>query len=812
MAAKITCKKILIAEAPFGESNLRPEWDRRGLWPASWVSGAGSRNDLSMAYRNEFTVTEAATIRVHVTADAVYRLFVDGELCAMGPESGDADHWFFDTYELTIVPGTHRLVALVLSFGDLPPVAKVSIRHGFLLAAEGEYGKALNTGNGNWQCLPLNGLSVVKSPYWIFGYMGGATRFDAREYPAGAVSGDGNGWITPAPLYPGANAASCNECRWPYLLRPSTLPPMVDCPISDWRILQVSAGTDIFWDPAMNLEPERLRWLSLSEGVAVSIPPHTAIRALIALPDYYCAYPYMTVSGGKDAVIALSWAESLFLENKQDGAKGDREEWRNRYFIGLADVFVASGNEGQKFFAHHWKSGRYLMLTVETAAEPLTLQALDLRETRYPLQIGSTFNTSSAQLARLASSCRRTLEMCMHDTFMDCPFYEQLMYIGDTRLQILLTYVLSIDARPAEKALRMFAAGRHHSGMLQSRYPSNVPQVIPGFSLLFIGMLHDFTMWCDNPRLVAELLPVAKGIIDAFTPYRNHDGLLENMRTWNFIDWAGNWPYGVPPGGENGVSSTLNWMWCYAVGKLSELCRYCGDAELSRYYRHQAEGMVVPLIHHFWSEKRGLFADTIYHNAYSEHAQCMALLSGVLPYSLRERLRDSLMSSHSLTPATIYFSHYLFEVCREYDLDTLLWKRLQCWFDFEKCNLKTLLERPEPSRSDCHAWSAHPLFHCYHTLLGINPAAPGFARVEIAPRPGNLSHLDGIMPHPGGGTIKVSLRQTVGEINAEVDLPEGVPGVFRHGGQEIELAAGQRNLIAIATADTPSHREKQLIR
>jgi len=49
--------------------------------------------------------------------------------------------------------------------------------------------------------------------------------------------------------------------------------------------------------------------------------------------------------------------------------------------------------------------------------------------------------------------------------------------------------------------------------------------------------------------------------------------------------------------------------------------------------------------------------------------------------------------------------------------DVLL-SRMGLWFGLVETGLRTVIEEPEPTRSDCHAWGAHPIFHLYATLLG----------------------------------------------------------------------------------------------
>lgn len=179
------------------------------------------------------------------------------------------------------------------------------------------------------------------------------------------------------------------------------------------------------------------------------------------------------------------------------------------------------------FFTPWWRCGLYFELTVSTGTEPAVIGELELFDTSYPLTIEAGATTSDMRLNRILPMCLRTLEMCMHETFVDCPFYEQLMYIGDSRLEALLVMAVSHDYRMVEKMLRMFAASAGHDGLPASRYPSRIRQVIPTFAPFWIGALHDFAMYGGDPKLVAELLGPAKRIIDAFQSRLNRDGLIE---------------------------------------------------------------------------------------------------------------------------------------------------------------------------------------------------------------------------------------------------------------------------------------------
>ena len=155
-------------------------------------------------------------------------------------------------------------------------------------------------------------------------------------------------------------------------------------------------------------------------------------------------------------------------------------------------------------------------LIVETGEAPLTVDSLAWRETRYPLEMESALETDDAAFDSVRPLMFRTLQMCSHETYMDCPYYEQLQYAGDTRLEILATYVSTHDDRLAVRAAQLYDQSRGPDGLTRSRYPSAVPQVIPPFSLWWVSMVYDLCMWRKRADAVRQLLPGVHAVLSAF--------------------------------------------------------------------------------------------------------------------------------------------------------------------------------------------------------------------------------------------------------------------------------------------------------
>lgn len=805
--------KVLLDHNPLAPSNsapvdfgaalrTRPAWitaqapSSQSQFQSLSQSTSGARPEVN-AYRLQFELPEAAVIRVHVSADERYLLYLDGEAVGRGPERGSDRAWFYESYDLPLTAGAHTLVALVWQLGEVAPLAQVGLAGGFLLEAEGAYGALLATKSAAWTCKPVGGISfdLPEGARRMAWFVEPIQTTDGTTYPWGIERGEGEGWM-PA-------GARREDLAFPYgihpahVLQPALLPGQLAHPRQGGSVRYATAAA---WEDPQLIAvpagggpgPEAAAWQAWLDGAQpLAIPPHSHRQVILDLNEYVCAYPQLELSGGRGSRVVVGWAEALHLDASGE-SKGQRDGVEGRTFIALCrDVILPDGGELRQFETLWWRAGRYVALLIATADEPLTLERCGFLETRYPLEMESRFRSSDPRLDAITPLALRSLQMCAHETYMDCPYYEQMMYVGDTRLEVLTTYTISRDDRLPRKALLLYGLSRLPDGLTQARYPSRDVQVIPPFALWWAGMVYDYALWRSDRDFAAALLPGVRAVLDGFLAYVDAGDLLQAPPGWNFADWIEAWPIGVPPDGFNGCSGLLHWHLVYTLGLAARLEEWVGDPVGAQRWESWRGRLAAAGKAHFWDDARGLFADDLAHTSFSEHSQCLALLSGVLEGEQRARTAQNLLGDPALTRATIYFTHYLFETYRLLEQPAAFFVRLGLWFDLPAQGFKTTPEQPEPSRSDCHGWGAHPLYHFFATVLGIRPAAPGFAEVEIRPMPGDLTELAGELVHPRG-LIAVDLRFTPGHVRGSVVLPEGLLGTFYYGGKTIGLRPGRQ--------------------
>ncbi len=752
-------------------------------WNAQWITCASApRREFGVLhFRRTFDLSAVpATFRVHVSGDNRYELFVNGARVVAGSARGDLNHWRFDTTDIApnLRVGKNVLAAVVWNFADLAPMAQMTNETGFLLQGDGPNEAVVNTGV-NWKTLRNHAVEMIpldrkKIPY--YSVVGPGERVDGTKYPWGweTLEYDDSSWETPRVLTPGGpRGIQDSPSRW--MLVPRNIPPMEERRERPSRVVK-TAGV-------------QTSAVFLQGKDAATIPPRSRATILIDNGALTTAYPEIVVSGGRGSLVTLTYAEALWKGRE----KGNRNETEGKQMLGYQDRFVADGGATRLFRPLWWRTYRYLQIEVETKADALELRDVRGMFTAYPFVARAAFESDDPSLAKIWETGWRTARLCAHETYMDCPYYEQLQYAGDTRIQALISLYVAGDDRLVKNAVELLDESRTPEGLTQSRYPSFLPQYIPPFSLLWVGMMHDLWWYSGETEFLKGYLPGVHSVLNWFESHLSASGLLGPLEWWNFVDWAREFPSGVPPMEADGQSSIISLQFAAALREASDLESAFGRPERAAHYRDLARRIRDSVRQSCWDPDRGMIADTPSRKAFSQHANILAILEDAVPTREQPGLMRRILEDSKLTQCTYYFRFYMFRALKKTGFGDEYLKLLSPWRQMLALGLTTWAEEPEPTRSDCHAWSAHPNFDLIATVAGIESAAPGFAEVLIQPHPGPLSLIKASMPHPQG-EIAVRLERKGDALDADISLPGKVSGKLEWRGQQAALHPGQQHV------------------
>jgi len=759
-------------------------------WDAFWITVPdlpASEYQVCL-FRKTLTFPESlpSSYVVHVSADNRYKLFVNGKMVSLGPARGDLHHWRYETVDLApfLHPGNNFIAAQVWNEADWRPEAQISLRTGFLLQGSTAAEAAINTGD-SWKCIRDESYTPLKVRMWTYYVTGPGEYIDFARQPKGwkEAAFDDSRWKKPQILF---NAVPKNV-QGPYgspngwMLVPSPLPQME---LKQERFGKVVRAAGIDAPTGFPFETGKM-----------SIPARSKVTLLLDQAYLTNAYPTLAFSGGKNATISLCYAEALFTRYPE---KGNRNETEGKQMIGRKDSLLSDGSSGQIFTTLAFRTFRYVELSIETKEEPLSIDDLYSTFTGYPFQRKATTESAGTEWEQILDIGWRTARLCAVETYMDCPYYEQLQYIGDARIQALVSIYNSGDVRLLRNALNQMDESRQPEGVTLSRHPSYTPQYIPTFSLWYIGMLYDFNRYVDDPAFVRAKLPGTRQILEYFHQYQLPDGALAHVPQWMFTDWVDTkgWQSGVGPVGKDGTSAMIDLQLLWAYQLAAELERQAGMSAFSTLYSQRAQQLKKTIRQRYWVADRQLFADDAEHTFFSQHTNTLAILTGLVEGPQARQMAEHLRDDHSLAPASIYFRYYLHQAWIKAGMGNDYPNWLDKWRENIAMGMTTWAEVSDinKTRSDCHAWGASPNIEYFRTVLGIDSDGPGFLKVVIEPHLGTLTKVGGSIPHPMG---ELSARYELknGKWDIHIILPKKTSGVLKWKGKTSLLKAGENRFL-----------------
>ena len=483
---------------------------------------------------------------------------------------------------------------------------------------------------------------------------------------------------------------------------------------------------------------------------------------LAKLPEEISGFLEFAIEAPAGTVIDLAHGEHI-----ADGRVRARIGKRN-----FADRFICK--EGINRFELPFRriAAMYLELHILIEnTQSITLHHIGVNKWELPLPENTAFNSADPVDNELEERSLRTLKLCMHEHYEDCPWREQALYTYDSRNQMLYGYYLWGNYDYAAASLDLWHGSWLANGHLRLCAPGRMNSVIPIYSFIYPVQLKEHLLYSGDDSCARRNYPLAEKIVQSALQYRDAaTGLMipADRRSWLFYEWAKELSLDGCEEGELHALFTLYFI--EALDAMQILNKWLGLPDKS--YGAIADELRKTVEKHFFDERTGdYFSRTIDGNGFGlkhEHTQMLMVYNNAVPPEKMDRLYKSFLNG-SCERLTFSSMPYLGLLAVRSDGEffrELLKARLQEDFApmLNDSDMGTLYETAngaddfEFAASMCHGWSALPVYFNHAVLLGVTPLEPGFRTFQVMPWAGDLPHAAGEIVTPQG-KISVSWQR-----------------------------------------------------
>ena len=770
-------------------------------WSAQWIMHPTiePQSYAVVLFRKSFELTaKPENFVIHLSADNHYRLFVNGTYVTRGPARGDLAHWFYESLDIAnyLQPGKNSIAVEVVNWGPKRSFTYFSQMTSFIMQGNSDAEKVVNTYGGTWKCIKNEAYSP-KIIEWMtdrstidFGlYVGNPTdSIRADKYPWGweKTDFDDSGWL---------------PSKW--------------CDIAGGRDTQFAGG--ILFGGGKLLVPRRTGLLSetkipftgirkisgieknesfLKNKGALIIPANTKVSFLIDQGYETMGYPEMTVSGGKNAKIQAMYAENLVVKNKSP--KGNRNDIEGKYMIGIKDIFIPDGGKNRLFKPTYIRAFRFIQVDIQTDTEPLTIEKYEHVACSAPVQLKAKFETDNQLTDWIMEAGWRTISICAQDMLISDAAYEQMQYVGDSRVHNLSLLTLSGDDRLTRNALIQFDQSRIPEGLTFACYPNPFYLIIPSYSLIWIDQVYDYMLWKDDKKFIEVFELGIYSVLDWFDKRLQNNGLLGKIDWWAAFAWPRHYQNGESPTVYDGNNTLYSLHYAYTLRHAAAIFEYLGKTSQATEFRQRAD-KICKAVNKLCKNSDGFYTESPGSKQISQITNILAILAGVPEENqARELMKKLLENKDWFGQVDLYLHLYLFEALNKTGLQEQFLPELSEWQLMKERGMTTFAEVPlewgeENQRSECHPWSSAPNYFFFRTVCGIVPVAPGHRKIEIIPSFGQLTHIKAVYPHHPGN-IELDLNRNIQSVEGEITIPEGIEAVFIWNGKRTQLRTGKQKI------------------
>ena len=283
---------------------------------------------------------------------------------------------------------------------------------------------------------------------------------------------------------------------------------------------------------------------------------------------------------------------------------------------------------------------RYLEVYAE---KPIHVRYIGLLPQIYPIQT-KIFNIENPLDRKIFNLCVNTLELCMMEHYVDCPWREQCFYAFDSRNQMLCGYYVfeNGNAEYVRSNLKLMSMDRREDGMFSICAPCGWDLTIPSFSLYYYLAVKEYLEYTEDLSLGYEVYDKLLSVLQVFINNRKN-GLVykfEGVNNWNFYDWTQHME-GALHGEEESIPDfMINALFVFALENLKKIDAFLGKTFLYDEILEETKSSIKKV---FFNKDKGLFSMTENGNEYTVLANSLAVILGLVEKAESEKICEDLI-------------------------------------------------------------------------------------------------------------------------------------------------------------------------
>lgn len=763
-------------------------------WKAKWISLAGLAAEPNAYFRarHSWTLDEVSDFcRLHIAAESSYRLYLNGEFVGRGPVRGTKTLNFFDTYEVSSLLRVGRnWIAVEVHSPNTPTFKAAPAEPGVLMQLDN--GELIAT-NETWQVqVAEEWRRDVRSYTFQIGFLEWQ---DLGREPVGWTEGKDLSltWSSASVIGDGVSLAGKKLLARdiPGLEESGYRPFQVELtasvpPLEDANDGQIAKRMNEEAHSAL-LTPPDVSSLTRIDGLPVEIFPlgKGGVVLLLRFAEEINGAFEIEMEAPAGTIVDIAYDEDLCGERLP--VLINAYAFADRYILREGRQTVGNAFTERGF--------RVVQIVIRNFSRSVKLFKVQGVDRIYPFIEKGAFACSDPSLSDIWGACVETLRACATDTFVDCPWRENTFYLNDLVVENVVALQAFGDPRLSARCFRLAASQARSDGLMPAAVPYGV---MPGLTaehsedlltllagnLFLPQMLEEYLCYSGDEGLVHEMIGTMNGVVDAFAPWADEDGLIQPpAKFWNFVDWS------FEMNGHDLTTrntSVLNWLYVVALDGAARILDKHGDPERAESLRQKVGSLALAIDRRFWSIERSCYVEWLEDGKpgplASQLTQALAILSGRAPRHRKEALERALTRKDLLAPE-LYLHHFVLraltatgqaaqalEVVRRYWWPVIEAGSPVIW----ECGVHEKGRAAfNGNGSGCHGFATTPIDFFQQVILGVSPTENGFAQCRVAPQCLGLAWAQGTVPTPHG-LIHVSWKREDGEMLLKVDAPQRI--------------------------------------